>query len=256
MTSPIEHDQTDAAVSASRGYLGYAGNKTLAKIVIAFVVFHLLMTAAYLLPTPGPIRSSATRYIEPVFKQSWWVFAPDPVSSNVYLSVRATKNDGTQTPWFGITRCDIDSAIHHHPVPNRRYLSSFQLMRHYELGRDNLPKAAQEALHHDVTGTDWRAQLKKQLVDAGAAPARTDTFLKSGAAMNNLTSLVAHSRWGDDLRSVQVQIATVHTRPFAQRHTDTPLRSETWQSGRTPYTTGSGTERDTVAALYGPQGGC
>lgn len=237
-------------------YHGRAGSKLLAKVCVAFVVFHLAMTALYLAPTPGPIRSIANRYMEPVFKQSWWVFAPDPVSSNKYLLVRGKKADGSTTPWFDVTRCDIDSAILHHPVPDRRYLSTFQLMRHVEIGRDNLPSKAQALLRSDARGDDWARTLSDRLREAGATPRQASQYVKNDRAAGNLASRIAHARWGEDVTQVQVQIKTVHTRPFDQRNTNVPLKTETWQRGFIPATQGTADENAVIAELYGPQRGC
>lgn len=247
------HDQP--ASGATVHHFGRPGSRKLAKLCIAFVIFHLAMTALYLGPTPGPLRTVATRYMEPVFKQSWWVFAPDPVSSNVYLSVRGRKSDGSLTPWFNVTSCDIKSAILHHPVPDRRYLATFQLLRHYQLGLTNLPPAAVEPVRHDVTGPNWAETLRSQLLAKGATKAEANNFLKSARAMNLLGSDIAAARWGTVDR-VQIKIDTVYTRPFSERNTNVPLKHAARQPGATPFSAPSKAELATVSDLYGPKGGC
>lgn len=247
-----EHETIPRNVS----YHGRAGSHRLAKACAVFVVFHLLMTALYLGPTPGPIRSLATRYMEPVFKQNWGVFAPDPVSSNVYLLVRGTKSDGSRTPWFNITQCDIDSAIHHHPVPDRRYLTTFQLVRHYELWRKQMPDKAKNTLAQNATGTDWPQQIEHRLTAAGASEHVAKEFVKSNRVVDYLLTDVARARWGN-VRNIQMQIKTVHTRPFAQRNTKVALKTEVWQPGTFPAAPApSEDEQKTMAKLYGPSGGC
>lgn len=233
-----------------------AGSKLLATVCVSFVVFHLAMTALYLGPTPSAIRSIATAYMEPVFKQSWWVFAPDPESENKYFLVRAKKADGAMTPWFDATRCDVDSAILHHAVPDRRHLTVFQFMRHVEIDRDDLPPKAQVLLHSDAHGEDWARTLNEDLQKAGATPRQASQYVKTDRAAANLASRIAEARWGGDVAQVQVQVKTVHTRPFDQRNTSVPLKAETWTRGFTPVTAGTAEEDAVIAGVYGPEGGC
>lgn len=232
-----------------------------ARIVAVVVVLHVAITLLYLNAQsfmPGPVRSAVNGYMEPVFKQSWWVFAPDPVSSNVYLSVRATTPDGSQTDWFGVSRCDIDEAILHRPVPNRRYLASFQLVRQFRIQKQNLPDAAAATLTRDRTGagTAWAAEQATVLASAGATPSQIALFMKNDKALVNLASGVAQARWGQ-VRAVQVQIKEVHTRPYSQRDdTYVPLKTQTWQSGFTTASAMTPAQLAPIATVYGPQGGC
>ncbi len=224
---------------------------------IAFVVFHLAMTFVYVVhqvPVPAAARTAIDSYMEPIFKQSWSVFAPDPVSYNTYFSIRAKKEDGSMTDWFNVSRCDIDSAIKHHPVPNRRYLTTFQLMRHYHGWVQDLPDAAQQVAAKDTSG-DWTA-VRKQLVAAGASEYVADSYLKSAKATVALASQIAHSRWGQVSR-VQIEVKDVHTKPYPSRDdANVKEKVDIWHSGFNPVIPASAQSQGSVDALYAPKAGC
>ncbi|WP_431841739.1 DUF5819 family protein [Calidifontibacter indicus] len=231
--------------------------RKLAAVLCAFVAFHLLMTFVYVVqqvPVPSTVRSAISSYMEPVFKQSWSVFAPDPVSYNTYFSVRAKKADGSTTEWFDVSRCDIDAAIKHHPVPNRRYLTTFQLMRHYHGWVQDLPDAAQQVAAKDATG-DWTA-VDKQLVAAGATEYVADSYIKSAKATVGLASQIARSRWGE-VSAVQIEVKDVHTKPYADRNNpDVKEKVDVWHSGFNPVVPASAQSQASVDRLYAPKAGC
>ena len=232
------------------------GNRTFAKIAIAFAAFHIGMTLLYLVSAPvGPLRPLVVGYMEPVFKQSWYVFAPDPVSRNAYLEVRAKKTDGTVTDWFNISSCDVNSAVLHHPIPNRRYLTTFQLVRHFEIQRDNLPKPAQDALTRDRSGSNWTTQIAEELRADKTPEKNIKTFSANAMSTHNFVSSVARARWGE-VTDVQMRIRSVYTRPFEQRNTNVPLKTQTWQGGYLPAAPADPGIDLYLADLYAPKAGC
>ena len=238
------------------GYRQRAGSRKAAHVLLAIVAFHLAMTLVYLVNVPiGPLRGLVTAYMEPVFKQSWYVFAPDPVSRNAYLEVRAKRADGQLTDWFNISKCDTESAIKHHVIPNRRYLTTFQLTRHYEIQRDNLPAAAREVLTRDFTGPQWTDQMTTALRSAGAPEANIKSVQKNNLSTRNLVAAIARARWGN-VPEVQLRIRSVYTRPFPQRNTDEPLKTETWQAGFTPAPYVDASVDSEIAKIYGAKAGC
>ncbi len=81
---------------------------TLVTLVLA-LSFHFLMTAFYLLPmNPLKLRFHAyADYMQPFFRQTWTLFAPDPVSDTRLLLVacRVQLDDGTfaEMPYVDVT---------------------------------------------------------------------------------------------------------------------------------------------------------
>lgn len=257
--SKFDEHETYVSQTTQRGqrlYRQRTGSRAWARAVIAIAVFHIGMTLVYLVSVPiGPLRPLVTSYMEPVFKQSWYVFAPDPVSRNAYLEVRAKKSDGTTTDWFNISKCDTDSAVKHHLIPNRRYLTSFQLVRHYEIQRDNLPKAARSVLTRDFHGADWHTQVQDDLRAAGTPEKNVKSFSKNDFSTVNFVSSIARARWGN-VSDVQIRIRSVHTRPFAERNTDRPLKTDIWQAGYVPAAPANNAIDSNIAELYAPKAGC
>lgn len=233
--------------------------KRLATVLCLIVAAHLGATLLYVarpVPLPSSLRSALTGYMEPVFKQTWSVFAPDPVSLNTRLQVRARTNTGQTTPWFDVSTCDVDSAIKHHPVPNRRYLTTFQLVKHYRGAYAGLPDSAQSVARADAQQRSWPTTLPAQLVRAGAGDTAVQRYLKNDRAMTAFSSLVAHARWGNAV-AVQVQVVDEHTVPFAQRDNDKAKpRVEAVRAGWRPTDVVGDEPQAVIDGLYAPTAGC
>lgn len=189
-----------------------------AAALIVVVGLHLLATIVYVarpLPWPGAARAAAAGYLEPYFTQSWSVFAPDPGTSNTVLQVRA-RDDGRTGPWFDVTECDLRSAVHHHPLPGRRYLTSFQLTRHYLGARADLDDRARPVVAADTADPQWARRLQSRLLEAGTSPARAERYIESDRAMTGYASRVVAAR-GEPADEVQVRVLRRHTVPWAAR---------------------------------------
>ncbi|WP_157508891.1 DUF5819 family protein [Luteipulveratus halotolerans] len=196
-------------------------------VVAALVAAHLLMTLVYVarpLPVPGPVRAAVTAYLEPVFTQTWSVFAPDPGTVNTSLRVRARTTDRRVTPWFDVTACDLGSAVRHHPVPTRRYLTTFQLVKHYR-----------------GSYADVRAGV----------PDAADRWARSERAMTAFAGLVARARWGD-VAATQVQVVDERTAAYGDR--DRPgVRPRTASSNGPwkPSASAKPVEQKAITKIYG-----
>lgn len=226
----------------------------LSRVLIIAVVLQILVTLTYLvrpIPVPDAVRGAINSYMDPVLSQGWSVFAPDPVSYSTWLEVRATTQTGATTPWFDVSACDIGSAVLHHPVPNRRYLTSFQLVKRYRAARDDLTRAAQPAVQQDGSPSARATTIASK----GASTSNTAAFRTSDTAMTEFASQVAHARFGTAGR-VQIRIIDTHFIPYSERGDPTAKeRTETWTSGWSPSMGGSAGAAST-AALYAPAGGC
>jgi hypothetical protein len=52
---------------------------------------------------PGPVEKVSSDYADPLFRQEWSLFAPDPIDGDVQIFVRARASDGaTWTEWTDI----------------------------------------------------------------------------------------------------------------------------------------------------------
>ncbi|EIM08415.1 hypothetical protein A1A1_00823 [Planococcus antarcticus DSM 14505] len=75
-------------------------------LLLSFVIFHSSVTIMYNFPsTPLKERfeSEINSYIEPLFTQTWTLFAPNPVSTNVGVEVKMTHNNNTETQWISFS---------------------------------------------------------------------------------------------------------------------------------------------------------
>ncbi|TWP39058.1 DUF5819 family protein [Leekyejoonella antrihumi] len=231
--------------------------RLVAQLVMLLVALHLGATVVYLArpaSLPAPVRAGIDRYMEPVFKQAWGVFAPDPVSYSTWLRVRAETAGGV-TSWFDVSACDIHSAVLHHLVPDRRYLTTFQLVKHYRGTLGQLPSSARAIAADDADGTSWHG-MQRHLVAAGASHTGAADFVESDRSMMGLVSQIAAGRWGDS-RRVQIMIEDTHFVPYpARRSNQASERVNRWTSGWMPTQSFPHAGREVVGGVYGQSSGC
>jgi hypothetical protein len=164
-------------------------------------------------------RGTVSSYMNPLFKQYWSVFAPDPIAADTELLIRA-KVDGKDTNWFNISQADVDRSILHHPVPSRLYLTNFQLTSHYQVSAGLLPEELQQVPSRSYTGPNWQDAMRSDLSGAaqGAGADAVEQFLKDELALTSMISSVALARWGNDVTAVQARIRTIPVTPYAERN--------------------------------------
>lgn len=75
-------------------------------ILLVVLVAHFGLILATVLPeevVPDPVRAAGERYVDPVFKQEWSLFAPDPLDGDVQILVRAKPaGSGDWTGWTDV----------------------------------------------------------------------------------------------------------------------------------------------------------
>lgn len=91
-----------------------------ASVVAAVLGVHLTATFLYNAPSNPVSQRYATQiqgWMQPLFTQNWWLFAPNPLSENVSVQARATLSaNGRVTGWFDLSAQD-SAAVRHDPVP-------------------------------------------------------------------------------------------------------------------------------------------
>ncbi|MBA4495781.1 DUF5819 family protein [Paenactinomyces guangxiensis] len=103
--------------------------------LLLFLCFHFYMTAVYLSPQnyyKQKIESLITAYINPLFKQNWRLFAPNPVNQHKDLQARVRYTDRTgkvrESEWYDISKSLVRG------VQTNRFSSQFRLLEY----RDSL----------------------------------------------------------------------------------------------------------------------
>lgn len=106
----------------------HRGRQVAGVVALAMFVFHLACTILYLLPR-NPLSNTyqplTSRYMEPIFSQSWQLFAPEPATYSLKLWYRYDRGNGW-TDW----RDPIHSLVAAHQ--HNRFSANGKLLRIYE----------------------------------------------------------------------------------------------------------------------------
>lgn len=182
-----------------------------ALVVALVVVFHGAMTAIYNVPWPKVrdqtlLGAVADSYMEPLFQQDYRIFAPNPISDDRYLLVRAwltTPSGGTRiTEWVNVTSAEISTT-------HRRLLrKQFTI-----LGVERLVPAFQALTEEqqDIADENWHESgfpgLREALLDASpGTEAAVDRFIRASEYLTAYGTQVAYTMWdADDVVAVQIQ---------------------------------------------------
>jgi hypothetical protein len=229
-------------------------------LVVVVLVGHLGATLLWS-SASNPVRAAVgdenlRGYMLPFFQQSWSVFAPEPVSSDISLDVRALPSGETEaTEWFTVTDRDIANGVTHHLVPSRTYLTNFSLARGYFRAFQALGDGAKPAVGQSLDLDDWRPELAADIAaTSDAGDGAVQSYLDHEEALNRVASAVAVAQWGE-VDDVQVRVRITPVTPFEQRADPDPnpeFRFVTtgWRSPLPDSTLDQGA----VDVLYGPGG--
>ena len=184
---------------------------------LAFFAWHGYATVAWLSGSPALMRlGPVEQYIDPIFRQNWSVFAPNPEDFNTMVQVRAELANGEETEWFDITQQDLEDSIQGVPMLSRMYQSNFMLALHTLNDVNQITDEERETVLGDgqvLSEDEIQAQLKElgATVDEGFV----ERVLNENESLTTIASEVARARWGDgnaeNIARVQYQILVVET---------------------------------------------
>lgn len=189
-------------------------------IVLVFVVFfawHGFATVAWLsgsstLMRVGPVE----RYMDPLFRQNWSVFAPNPEDFNTHVFVRAEMADGDVTDWYSVTHQDLEDSVQGVPILSRMYQSNFMLALH-TLNDINQVSDDERRIVLSEDELQSAETLEAALTSAGFDPGEgfLERTLNESASLTMIASEVAKARWAggeaDEIERVQFRIDVVET---------------------------------------------
>ena len=191
-------------------------------VCFTVVIAHTVMTVLHVSPI-NPITLDLApvigAYTQPFFRQNWQLFAPDPVSQENGLLVRAlVKNDDgseTVTDYIDLTSPIINSIHSTRLFPPRRTRlgTSIQQLLAY---RDPLAERLRELqLAEDGEGAeelDDRTPERLPLM-----PAEEETHELAIHMLRRLATEAVQERWGDNATHIQVRFVTHDFPPFSKR---------------------------------------
>ena len=230
-------------------------------VVLVFLVFfawHGYATVAWLSGSSALMRlGPVEQYMDPVFRQNWSVFAPNPEDFNTMVQVRAELADGAETEWFDITQQDLEDSIQGVPILSRMYQSNFMLALHTLNDVNQITDEERETVlgvDETVRSDELAAELESlgSTVDDGYL----ERVLNENASLTTIASEVARARWGGgdaaNIAQVQYQILVVET-PRAPWLGDGPeAYLFDWQPGWREPIWHEGINPEEFADRYGP----
>ncbi|WP_181276367.1 DUF5819 family protein [Brevibacterium oceani] len=199
--------------------------RTLMVIAVAVTGFHLFATFLWIAPSsalreavPGELLS---KYMIPLWGQSWSVFAPEPINGDYYFDVRAVIDTGggeEVTEWVRATDVESDHSTYR-PFPPRSAGLGIGVASDLKGSWDDLP-ADQKAIVKlsYFKGGDSVKRLRAKLDEYDDPDGAVGGYLDSEHVAAAYATQVARAVWGEDVPRVQFQAVRQNVVPFAQRN--------------------------------------
>lgn len=91
-------------------------------LAICFCI-HFTLTAIYILPL-NPVQAKGVHitnsYMHPLFVQNWQLFAPNPLSNNIYVFLQAQDSNGEESEWYDLSSQSYEYNQERRISPNNR----------------------------------------------------------------------------------------------------------------------------------------
>ncbi|MET9607266.1 DUF5819 family protein [Streptomyces sp. NPDC006512] len=230
MSNSVPENSSDIPLSSLSA--GRRASVIAASVIAAgALAFHFGMTALYNTPF-NPIREKYDEqihsYMSPYFGQDWHLFAPNPISEDSGLLIRAKipGPDGAQvtTQWSDVTTPHIDklhdqrfwpSRVERLPTAVRQQLDGWRDPQLEKLRAENQPVQPTGGAATAATDpTEPAGELKPALTQAELDG--RDSAMRYAQA---LASAEARRLWGADVEAVQVRVVSNEYPRFSERYT-------------------------------------
>ncbi|WP_210603581.1 DUF5819 family protein [Brevibacterium oceani] len=202
-----------------------AVKRTLMVIAMAITGFHLFASFLWIAPSstlreviPGDLLS---KYMIPMWGQSWSVFAPEPINGDYYFDVRAViKTDKGEeiTQWVRATDVELDHSTYK-LFPPRSAGLGIGVASDIKGSWEDLPDDQKAIVKLDYfKGDDSVDRLETKLGEYDDPKNTVSSYLESEHTATAYATQVAKAIWGDDVQRVQYQAARRNVVPFADRN--------------------------------------
>lgn len=210
--SPEQKDRSTETVSRPT-----RGAAIATVVVAAVVIVHMFFTLVYNMPFQKAREAlptaAAVEYMQPFFTQDYKIFAPNPVSGDHQLWVRALveAEDGTrtETEWTNATAIELGNDARRLLRKHLSVVTSERLLAAYRNLNAAQQKIVQANLHASRVD-EYREELRAAAT--GGVATSANTFLRYARAADAYSTQVARALWSEDGRIVAVQ-----TRPTFDR---------------------------------------
>ncbi|WP_166355451.1 DUF5819 family protein [Phytoactinopolyspora limicola] len=187
----------------------------IAFFLVGLLGIHFLMTFLWNAPdnpVKEALREEVNGYIQPFFQQNWSLFAPNPVSSESELLLRARTEDPVTgdirtTEWVSPTQLEW-SVVRGNPAPSRVSRLSANMHRRLNSAWNRLNDEQKEIVADDYEDMDVWTPLADDLIEAqgGQTSSRVATIVRADRVASGYSTQVARALWGDDVVAVQFRL--------------------------------------------------
>ncbi|HJA62184.1 MAG TPA: hypothetical protein H9788_13950 [Candidatus Brevibacterium intestinavium] len=202
-----------------------AVKRILMVIAMAITAFHLFASFLWIAPSstmreviPGDLLS---KYMIPMWGQSWSVFAPEPINGDYYFDVRAviTTDTGEKTTeWVRATDVELDHSTYK-LFPPRSAGLGIGVASDIKGSWEDLPDDQKAIVELDYfKGDDSVDRLENKLEEYDDPENTVPGYLESEHTATAYATQVAKAVWGDDVQRVQFKAARQNVVPFSDRN--------------------------------------
>lgn len=210
--------------------------RIIAVLCAVLTAWHIFATFLWVAPA-SELRSVVPSkvfygYMNPMFNQSWSVFAPEPVNGDYLVEVRAISVDENgkrkTTEWVNAVSREM-SLTHHNFFPARATLAGTQVASEYRKTWKKLGKNQQEVVEWNYyEGNDWSQRLETELEHkagkSSSAVKNARDFIDEERKTTAYVTQVARALWGTSIEQVQYRVGRQSIVSFEKRHDPEAVR--------------------------------
>ncbi|NDL59090.1 DUF5819 family protein [Phytoactinopolyspora mesophila] len=163
-------------------------------------------------PIKDSVRDEMRSYIQPFFQQNWSLFAPNPVSSEGEVLLRARTEDPVTgdvrtTEWISPTELEW-SVVRDNPAPSRVSRLSSNLHRRLNTAWNRLNDEQKDIVADDYDDMTVWSPLADDLIEAqgGETSSRVANLVRADRVLTGYATQVARAMWGENIVAVQFQL--------------------------------------------------
>lgn len=204
---------------------------------VLFTAWHVFASFLWIAPA-SPLRdvvpgNTLSKYMLPMFGQSWSVFAPEPINGDNRMLVRAVlSEDGKEhtTEWLNVT--DVESQLLTRQLfPARAGNHSIDLASSYRSAYAKLSAEQKETVNLGFfEGDNWASRVTQALYDQGDNHSAINGYINAEFRAVRYSTQVARAIWGENVIRVQFQMERQNVIPFKERNNPEAQRPATEQT--------------------------
>lgn len=206
-------------------------------VAVLFTAWHVFASFLWIAPA-SPLRdvvpgNALSKYMLPMFGQSWSVFAPEPINGDNRMLVRAVlSEDGKEhsTEWLNVT--DVESQLLTRQLfPARAGNHSIDLASSYRSAYAKLSAEQKETVNLGFfEGDNWASRVTQALYDQGDNHSAINGYINAEFRAVRYSTQVARAIWGENVIRVQFQMERQNVIPFKERNNPEAQRPATEQT--------------------------